>query len=413
MSKRLLPLIILALGVLGFLALKMTRPEPAEVSASERSWRVSTQRVEPGSHTPLLPLYGQVVAPEQLDVTATLAGRIDARPVSEGQRVQAGDLLVALDDADIEPVLAQARAQVDDLKAQLAAEQIRHRNDSAAIRSERNIRDNASRQLERTKALVQRNLASQEDLEAATDALARAELTVSTRQRAIDEHPSRVQSLEAKLAQAQANLATIERDAQRARLIAPFDGVVTGIQVAPGDLVARNEPLLSLYPDQSLELRARVPAQFRSELLDALARGETLSASSKDGSHRFELVRFAGTADPAGTEAILALVGNGGGLRPGELLPVNLQRPERANTVAVPFSALYGANALYLMTDDQRMQRITVERVGEARAGNGERWLLVAGEALELGAQLITTHLPNAMTGLKVEPVDAAGEAAE
>ncbi|MEE2762791.1 MAG: HlyD family efflux transporter periplasmic adaptor subunit [Pseudomonadota bacterium] len=413
MSKRLLPLIILALGVLGFLALKMTRPEPAEVSASERSWRVSTQRVEPGSHTPLLPLYGQVVAPEQLDVTATLAGRIDARPVSEGQRVQAGDLLVALDDADIEPVLAQARAQVDDLKAQLAAEQVRHRNDSAAIRSERNIRDNASRQLERTKALVQRNLASQEDLEAATDALARAELTVSTRQRAIDEHPSRVQSLGAKLAQAEANLATIERDAQRARLTAPFDGVVTGIQVAPGDLVARNEPLLSLYPDQSLELRARVPAQFRSELLDALARGETLNASSKDGSHRFELVRFAGTADPAGTEAILALVGNGGGLRPGELLPVNLQRPERANTVAVPFSALYGANALYLMTEDQRMQRITVERVGEARAGNGERWLLVAGDALEPGARLITTHLPNAMTGLKVEPVDAAGEAAE
>lgn len=419
MSKRLFPLIILALGVLGFLALKMTRPEPAEVSATERSWRVSTQIVEPGRHTPLLPLYGQVVAPEQLNVTVTLAGRIDARPVSEGERVQAGDLLVALDDADIEPVLTQAKAQVADLKAQLQSEQVRHRNDRAAIKSERAIRDNAARQLERTKALVKRNLASQENLEAATDALARAELTVSTRQRAIDEHPSRLQSLEAKLAQAEANLAIIERDAKRAQLTAPFDGVVTDVRVAPGDLVARNEPLLSLYPDKNLELRARVPALFRAELLDALVRGETLMATSEGGEHRFELVRFAGTADAAGTEAILALVGNGGGLRPGELLPVNLQRPERPDTVAIPFSALYGANAVYLMTQDQRMERVRIERIGEALADNGERWLLVAGETMKPGAQLITTHLPNAMTGLKVESVgsersdDKGAEAAE
>ena len=413
MSKRLFPLIILAIGVLGFLALKMTRPEPAEVSASERSWRVSTKVVEPNSHTPLLPMYGQVVAPEQLNVTATLAGQIGARPVSEGERVRAGELLVALDDADIQPVLAQAQAQVADLRAQLQSERVRHRNDQAAIKSERAIRDNAARQLDRTRSLVERNLASRENLEAATDALARAELTVSTRQRAIDEHPSRLESLEAKLAQAKANLATIERDAARARLTAPFDGVVTNVQVAPGDLVARNAPLLSVYPEQNLELRARVPAQFRSELLDALARDTTLFATSEDGTYRFKLERFAGIADPAGTEAILTLVGKSGGLRPGELLPVNLERPERPDSVAIPFSALYGANSVYLMTEDQRMERVRVERIGEAQADNGERWLLVSGEALEPGARLITTHLPNAMTGLKVEPVDDAGEAAE
>ncbi|WP_236743967.1 efflux RND transporter periplasmic adaptor subunit [Marinobacter similis] len=131
-------------------------------------------------------------------------------------------------------------------------------------------------------------------------------------------------------------------------------------------------------------------------------------ASSEGGEHRFELIRFAGTADAAGTEAILALVGNGGGLRPGELLPVNLQRPERADSVAIPFSALYGANAVYLMNQDQRMERVRVERIGEAMANNGERRLLVAGDELKPGAKLITTHLPNAMTGLKVEPVDPA-----
>ena len=117
MSKRLIPVLILAIGIAGFLFLKMTRPEPAEVNATERSWRVQVQRIEPGTHTPVLPLYGEVTAPEQLTVIATLAGRIGERPVTEGRRVKEGDLLVALDDADIEPALAQAEAQVADLEA--------------------------------------------------------------------------------------------------------------------------------------------------------------------------------------------------------------------------------------------------------------------------------------------------------
>ncbi|MEP4468418.1 MAG: hypothetical protein ABJ022_19260, partial [Marinobacter alexandrii] len=75
--------------------------------------------------------------------------------------------------------------------------------------------------------------------------------------------------------------------------------------------------------------------------------------------------------------------------------------------------------AVYLMTQDQRMERVRIERIGESLADNGERWLLVAGETMKPGAQLITTHLPNAMTGLKVESVgsersdDKGAEAAE
>lgn len=411
MSKRLIPVLILAVGIAGFMVLKMTQPEPPEVTATERSWRVQVQQIEPGTHTPVLPLYGEVLAPEQLTVTATLAGRIGARPVTEGQRVREGELLVALDQADVRPVLAQAEAQENDLKAQIQSEQVRYRNDQAALASEQAILENARRQLERTRSLVNRNLASREALEEATDAAARAELTVTTRQRAIEEHPSRLQSLEAKRAQAEANLLSMQRDAERARMIAPFDGIVTDIQVAEGDQVSRNEALLSLYPVDGLELRARVPEMFRGELLAALARGETLTATSEDNQHRFRLTRFAGTSDASGTEAILELDGEPGGIQPGGLLPVILERAARSNTVSIPFSALYGADSVYLMTPDGRMERARVERVGEARGSNGERRLLVSGEALVSGAQLITTHLPNAVTGLKVDVADSGAVA--
>ena len=412
MFKRLLPLIILAVGVLVFIALKATRPEPAEVTATERSWRVEVQAITPGSQVPVLPLYGEVLAPDQQTITATLAGRVAERPVSEGMSVKQGDLLLALDEADIAPALAQARAQVDDLDAQISSEQVRYRNDQEALKSEQAIVANARRQFERIESLVGRNLASRENLEAATDALARAELTVSTRQRAIQEHPARLQSLEAKLAQARANLSATERDVDRARVVAPFDGVVTGIEVAVGDQVSRNEPLLTVYPTRGLEVRARVPQVFQNELITALGQGQTLTAISDNG-HEFVLARFAGLSDPAGTEAVLELQGEPGGLRPGALLPLTLERPARQQAVDVPFSALYGADSVYLMTEDGRMQRIEVERIGEARSENGERRLLIAGEQLTPGARLITTHLPNAVTGLKVELAGTDGEPAQ
>lgn len=409
MSRKLLPLLMIALGIAGFLLLKATRPEPAEVSATERSWLVQVQKVNPTRATPVLPLYGEVVAPDLQTITATLAGRIDRLPVREGQQVSEGDLLVALDSADIEPVLAQARAQVADLEAQVRSEQVRYRNDQQSLESEKAILDNARRQFERIQSLVERNLASRESLEAATDALARAELTLRIRERAIAEHPARLQSLEARLSQARASLTTAELDGERAVSTAPFDGMVTNLQVAAGDQVSRNQALLSIYPIQGLEVRARVPQMYLGELVDALAKGATLTATTEDSGQRFELVRFAGLSDPAGTEAVLELNGESGALRPGALQPLLLQRPARDNLITIPFSALYGADSVYIMTDDNRMQRVTVQRVGEALSENGERRLLIASEHLKPGMRLITTHLPNAITGLKVKLADSKG----
>ena len=409
MSRKLLPLLMIALGIAGFLLLKATRPEPAEVSATERSWLVQVQEINPTQATPVLPLYGEVVAPDLQTITATLAGRIDRLPVREGQQVSEGDLLIALDSADIEPVLAQARAQVADLEAQVRSEQVRYRNDQRSLESEKAILDNARRQFERIQSLVERNLASRESLEAATDALARAELTLRIRERAIAEHPARLQSLEARLSQARASLSTAELDGERAVSTAPFDGMVTNLQVAAGDQVSRNQALLSIYPIQGMEVRARVPQMYLGELVDALAGGATLTATAEDSGLRFELVRFAGLSDPAGTEAVLELNGESGALRPGALQPLLLQRPARDNLIPIPFSALYGADSVYIMTDDNRMQRVTVQRVGEALSENGERRLLIASEHLKPGMRLITTHLPNAITGLKVKLADSKG----
>lgn len=418
MAKRFLPLIIIALGIAGFILMKASRPEPEAVSATERAWLVEVMPVQPARHVPVLPLYGELVAPEQVRVTAPVAGQIAQRPVREGQRVGRGDLLIALDSADVQPQLDQAQAEVADFEAQVEAEKVRFANDQKALASEQTILENAQQQYQRTQSLVDRNLASRENLDAAADALARARLTVTVRERAIAEHPSRLKSLNARLARAQAALASARLNAERATVSSPFDGVVTSVQVAPGDRVNQNALLLSVYPVEGMELRATVPDRYRSELLSALDANSRLEAESEDGRHRFELVRFAGTSAPSGTEAILLLQAtdtddDNHGLRPGGLLPVRLQRPVAENAIAIPYSALYGSDSVYLMTEENRMQRVRVERLGEVPAPGGERHVLVASPDLSNGQSLITTHLPNAMSGLRVQLAgtdDGAGE---
>ncbi|WP_192036983.1 HlyD family efflux transporter periplasmic adaptor subunit [Halomonas sp. YLGW01] len=418
MLKRFIPLLILAVGGAAFVYLKMTAPAPVEVTAQERSWRVTSMPVELSSHRPVLPLYGSVVAPDLITVTAPLAARVAMRPVQDGQRVAEGELLVALDDADVQPPLTQARAEVADLEAQVESEQIGYANDQQALKREQAILDNAQRRLERARSLASRNLLSQSELDDARDGEGQARLTVTNRQRLLDEHPTRLKRLEAQLARARASLEAVMRDAARSRVMAPFDGVVTRIEAAPGDRVASGAALLSIYPVTGLELRARVPNRYQDEILTALREGRPLRAREPERDLVLRLERLAGESDPAGTEAILSIATESGLVRPGSILAVLLELPPAADTLAVPYSTLYGNDTLYLINDDDRLERLSVTVLGETVPGEtvmgetvmggtlmpaGERWLLVRSPALATGQRVVTTHLPNAVDGLRVD----------
>lgn len=403
MLKRLLPLVILVLGIASFMALRYTRPEPAPVDAQERRWPVEAISVSPGEHTPLLALFGEVIAPNMVTFVAPLQAQVVERPVSDGQAVEQGELLLALDEDELLSPLHQTEAELADLQAQLENERIRHENNRQVLAQEREILANATRQLERNRSLEGRNLASQTDVDAARDAVARAQLTVSARESAIAEYPSRLASLEARLARAQVQQADAQRNLARGRLHAPFAGRVTRVQVAVGDDVAARAPLLSLYPRNGLELRARVPQRYHAELDAHLQSGHSLGATSVDGRQRFVLERLAGESDPAGTEAIFSLHGPAEGLRPGAMVAVQLNRPSVSDAFAVPYAALHGADLLYRVNDEHRLERQRVERLGEVAKQQGERWLLVRADTVTDGDQIMSTHLPNAAQGLHVE----------
>lgn len=406
MRKPPLPLIIVVVAVVVFVVLRVTRPTPDAVEPSERSWRVETLAIQPQAMQPRLTLYGQLESPERFTVVAPLAGRIGELPVRDGQLVAEGELMVALDEADIAPRLLQAEAELADAEAQLASERAGQRNDQRALQLEQRILTNAEAALARMQRLVDRELAPRAELDNAEDTQERAALTVANRQRSIDTFTHREASLQARIKRAASALESMQRDAERSRFIAPYAAIVSQPQVAVGDQVNANQALFELYPLDGMEVRAVVPQVYSQAYLQALAEGVPISAQTLDEPIvEMTLVRIAGRADAGGVEALFRLDQPAPGLRVGSLLALSATRPMRENSVALPHSALYGNDTVYAL-EDGRMQRLTVERLGETRDAEGERRVLVGSDELQAGMEIIITHLPNAMQGLKVDTAD-------
>ncbi len=393
MLRRILPLLIVLLGVAGFMALKATRPRPAAATPQERVWRVETESVTPAQHRPVLALFGRVEAPDRVRAAAPVAGRLITVAVRDGERVEAGALLARMDPKDLEPRLAQARAEV-------AKEQLKLSHDQEALEQERALLDLAETALGRADKVQAQRLGTAADVDQAREQLARARLAVTLREQAIAEHPARLAVLEAKLAEA-------ERDAARGEIVAPFPARIGVVEAAAGDQVQPNQTILTLYPHDGLYLRAKIPGDRSEELRAALASGERLKASARYAGRTFgaTLDRLAGEADARGVDALLRLEPDAD-LPLGAFVDLTLERPVAADTVALPFAALNGGERIFAVVDG-RLQVVPIERVGEVME-TGVSKVLVRAKALGPGAQVMVTHLPNAVDGLKVQEIGEA-----
>ena len=90
----------------------------------------------------------------------------------------------------------------------------------------------------------------------------------------------------------------------------------------------------------------------------------------------------------------------------GVLVTLRLSRPPKSGVYPVPPTALYDNKRIYLLRDG-RLAGVEVEILGTSKLEGGS-YRLVRSDGIADGEQLVLTRLPNATTGLKVEPVTGA-----
>ncbi len=399
-----LPVAVLAVGVGAFAYLKSTAREQPAAEIRERVWRVEAQQVEPRTRAPTLVLYGQVETPKRLKAAAPADAVVADVRVREGDRVVKDKVLVRLDERDFLPRLRQARAEVDELRAQLVSEDNRYRSDQDALRHEEELLALARAEVKRNQALQERKLGAESALDRARQEAARQALTVTSRRYGIDDHRARLEQLKARLERAEARLQETELAYERSIVRAPYDGVVAAVAVTAGDRVKQSEILLEMYSVGDLEVRARIPAPHQEELLRAKSEGKRLSGSAQRvaGTITLYLDRISGQASSSGIDALFRIGRGAELLRTGQVLRFQLQRPPQDNAVAVPYQAVYGGNRIYKLVEG-RLQGVRVQPLGSYF--DGEEKLLVRSEALRPGDRIVITHLPNAISGLRAEAV--------
>ncbi len=403
-KKVLFPVVILAAAVGGFAALKASRPQQAPVPPTEQVWRVETITVAPAALSPQLTLYGKVESPELTRAAAPGVGRVSRVLVLEGQSVRRGQLLLELDPRDFEPRVVQARGQVDELMAAIESERMRHAADLDQLEQERRLLDYAAADVARFERLREEGFYSQAAVDQSRQTLARQQISMRSRELAIEDHQARMAQLRSRLNQARANLEQAELALMRSRVIAPFDGIVAELLVARGDQVGNGQTLMTLYPHAGLEVRAKVPAPYQDEILDQVSRGRSLEATTRLAGEtlRLELTRLSGAADTRGLDAFFRLTTRHNQLRVGSLLTLHLSRPAVEGAMAVPYAALHGGRLVYKV-ESGRIQAVQVSVLGELA---GERpMLLIRSDGLKRGDEVVTTQLPNAVSGLRVEVV--------
>lgn len=186
----------------------------------------------------------------------TVPGRIDSIRVREGDRAEAGAALASLDRVEAAARRAQAAAQLAAARSQLEEMVRGSRKEEvaqarAALEAARQRLADAKLDLERTQALIQNHVVSQQTFDKAKTAhdVASAQADQAEEQyRLVVAGPrrERVEAARAQAAQAAAALAGADAALANMVIRAPFAGVVTVRHREPGEIVGAGAAVISL-----------------------------------------------------------------------------------------------------------------------------------------------------------------------
>ncbi len=408
--KALLPFVVVGVSMAIANHMIDTRAEKKQPELREKIWQVDVIEASRQSLSPSITLYGRVESPEQLQAAAPGAGIVDQINVRQGDGAVKGDILVSMDRRDFETQRVQAESELSDLKSQMSELKIRHNANLALLETERELLKLAEADVVRMRKLKNQNLGSATTLSEALNSRGRQQLSLQNRQLDVDSFPAKLQMLEARQQQSRARLAEAKLRIERSTVIAPFHAIISSVPISVGDRVSVGQNLITLYPVHSLEIRAHIPHNYIADIQAAMINSEQLKAQIKgrQAGLEFKLIRLSGDAKATGIDAYFDTATISQSLRPGELLTLTLALSPEPGVLAIPYQAIYGNARIYVKRDN-RLVGIDVETVGQFRAKNeagttGTR-LLIRSELIKDDDFIVVTHLPNAITGLKVRTV--------
>lgn len=306
-------------------------PSPEARGQEEPAYKVKVVHVAPTA-VPVSEVFsGRAEGSKEVEVRARVEGILLRRAYTEGEQVEAGQLLYEIDAAPFEVALSRAQAQLAQAQASLAA---------------------AQRRWDRSTELIRKNAISQRDRDDAQSELEMAKATVQ-------------------LAQSEVRAAQISLDYCKVR--APISGITSRERVSEGSLVGPNNNVLTTITQMdpiwiNMSLPDKIVILLRRMIKDGElaydASQKSLKIETDTGdfhSYRGQ-VNFSDSAIDrrTGTVQYRATVPNpDGGLIPGQFVRVHFMGLYSADSIALPERAILqgpSGSFVYVVNAEQRAE---------------------------------------------------------
>ena len=210
------------------------------------AWHVATDLMAPTSTTGSVTALTALVAPR-------VAGQVQEVLVSDNQFIAGGEPLFALDPAPFDLAVRQATANLDQISQTVDASVVSLTSAEAKVRQAQIALDNTLAGNARTLDLFDRGLVTQSQVETANTQLATAQATLDSAQAELESARLRAgtEGVNPQVETAQVQLEQAILNRTFATVVAPADGHVTNLKLAPGQYANAGSPVLTFIEDDS------------------------------------------------------------------------------------------------------------------------------------------------------------------
>jgi multidrug efflux pump subunit AcrA (membrane-fusion protein) len=250
------PILLGAACVAGFV---MSKKELPRIEPVEQVLSLPVLRVQATELRPWATGFGTAFPSRTWAAVTEVKGRIveTHSSLDSGQRVNANALLLRIDDSDYQLRLDQRRADLNSMEAKLAELEAGRVADNSSLELAKKLMDVADGDLKRIQQLHQNNAASESELGSSRSVALQQSQAVQSLENALTLYPSRIASAKASVAMAASQVQEAQLNIDRTVIRSPICGVLSGVDLEPGQIVGQNQRLFEIQDDQVVEIKAQ------------------------------------------------------------------------------------------------------------------------------------------------------------
>ena len=360
-------LVIIAIGILGYLWLKSTEENISIEKVEETSFFVKTSSIQINNYNPTNISFGSIFSSRQANLTFPLFGEVlnISDKFKSGEFVKKGTVLAELDNFnqlinlnDLEIQLSLNKSQIEEIKSEISTDKLQ-------LQELLNQLDIREKQKARIISMVKSKASTDSALDEILLAVSVAKSNILSRKQNINRLNFKIEQLNLSNKRLKMSIKKAKRGITDTILKAPFDGSLGNVNIALGENVSNQKIVASLSNLNFLEVSFNVPSQVFANFQDVI--GKEVSVYWEQGSDEASMLKgyisrrdaYVNPQDGGGKMfAILPKPSaNFSKIPPGAFVKVYYPIGSLLKVAKLPEEAIYEGDSIFVIKDGRALKK--------------------------------------------------------